>query len=245
MFMRTTTRQWIVALITTALVLGFAACYASAEAVHSGHQHHEAGHSQAVHNHARHKAYHGGQLSETKEFCFEVVYRPTETRIYLYDHSQEHLSMRGVSGQATMQIRGNDQVKQFSTKYVAPKPAGTHDYLSVPVDVRRMRDGDMKMTFVLKNLPSATEPVISFTQTIALSKSKSMVTVVPLTDLDRGGVARQAVCPVLGTKLGSHGAPIKLLVANQTLYVCCEGCIAKVKAEPRMYVAKLGGTQLD
>jgi hypothetical protein len=62
--------------------------------------------------------------------------------------------------------------------------------------------------------------------------------VVALGEGDKAAVARQEVCPVTGAKLGSMGAPIKVLVGDQPLYLCCKGCLGKVQRDPETYLAK-------
>jgi YHS domain-containing protein len=49
----------------------------------------------------------------------------------------------------------------------------------------------------------------------------------------------QRTCPVLGEKLGAHGSPIPVSVSGQTIYVCCRGCVNKVKANPTPYLSKV------
>jgi len=49
----------------------------------------------------------------------------------------------------------------------------------------------------------------------------------------------QKVCPVTGKALGSMGRPIAVEVTGGTIYVCCNGCVAKVKANPDFYLAKV------
>jgi len=46
---------------------------------------------------------------------------------------------------------------------------------------------------------------------------------------------------VMDTALGDHGRPIKLYVGKQPLYVCCKGCINKVKKNPEFYLRKAQG----
>jgi hypothetical protein len=41
---------------------------------------------------------------------------------------------------------------------------------------------------------------------------------------DRLQVMIQQICPVSGEKLGSMGAPIKIAVGEETVFLCCEGC---------------------
>lgn len=47
----------------------------------------------------------------------------------------------------------------------------------------------------------------------------------------------QKTCPVTGEELGAHGAAIPVNIHGQTIYVCCRGCVAKVKASPEKYLA--------
>jgi len=45
-----------------------------------------------------------------------------------------------------------------------------------------------------------------------------------LSPSDHLQAAVQGICPVSGNKLGEHGAPIKVKVGKQTLFLCCPGC---------------------
>lgn len=50
-------------------------------------------------------------------------------------------------------------------------------------------------------------------------------------------VIQNKVCPVMGEPLGSMGDPIPVTVDGETLFVCCRGCIKKVRANPAKYFA--------
>ncbi len=39
----------------------------------------------------------------------------------------------------------------------------------------------------------------------------------------------QQFCPVTGAKLGSMGEPVPVVIGGQSIYVCCAGCVEKVK----------------
>ncbi len=47
------------------------------------------------------------------------------------------------------------------------------------------------------------------------------------------------VAGTAGEPLGSMGGPIKVLIDGSSLYLCCQGCVAKVKAAPEKYLAKV------
>ncbi|WP_037249582.1 MULTISPECIES: hypothetical protein [Rhodopirellula] len=52
-----------------------------------------------------------------------------------------------------------------------------------------------------------------------------------------GGVINHKLCPVMGEPLGSMGDPVPVTVGGETLFVCCRGCVKKVKADPAKYFA--------
>jgi hypothetical protein len=57
---------------------------------------------------------------------------------------------------------------------------------------------------------------------------------------DRESAIRQHFCPVGGEMLGSMGAPEKVDVNGQVVWICCDGCRDKLLADPDTYLAKLG-----
>lgn len=60
-----------------------------------------------------------------------------------------------------------------------------------------------------------------------------------LSATDRAATLKQRVCPVTGAKLGSMGAPPKVVVNGQEVFLCCDGCEEKLREEPDKYLAKL------
>ena len=73
--------------------------------------------------------------------------------------------------------------------------------------------------------------------------SQLEVTVAEVTKADKSLVAKQANCPVMDEPLDSMGGPVKLLVGEKPVFLCCKGCIKKVKAEPFKYVSMLYGSE--
>jgi YHS domain-containing protein len=56
---------------------------------------------------------------------------------------------------------------------------------------------------------------------------------------DRTLAVNQKVCPVSGEALGKMGAPLKMEVKGQTVFLCCGGCKDKLLASPDEYLAKI------
>lgn len=56
---------------------------------------------------------------------------------------------------------------------------------------------------------------------------------------DRESAMKQHFCPVSDEMLGTMGAPLKIDVKGQAVWICCDGCKDKLVAEPDKYLAKL------
>lgn len=46
-------------------------------------------------------------------------------------------------------------------------------------------------------------------------------------DHDKIHIAVQDICPISGQKLGSMGAPLKVKIGEEKVYICCKGCLQK------------------
>lgn len=60
-----------------------------------------------------------------------------------------------------------------------------------------------------------------------------------LNDEDRLSATAQGFCAVTSEPLGSMGAPLKLSIQDQTIWVCCKGCEKKALANPDKTLAKV------
>lgn len=56
---------------------------------------------------------------------------------------------------------------------------------------------------------------------------------------DRASAMKQHFCPVSGAMLGTMGAPEKVDVNGQPVWICCDGCKDKLLADPAKYLAKI------
>jgi YHS domain-containing protein len=71
---------------------------------------------------------------------------------------------------------------------------------------------------------------------------RPQITVTTSTQADAPAIAAQKACPVMDEPLGSMGTPIKVMVGDKPIYLCCKGCIKKVQAEPAKYLAIVYGS---
>ena len=56
---------------------------------------------------------------------------------------------------------------------------------------------------------------------------------------DRESALKQHFCPVSGEMLGTMGAPKKVDVKGQPVWICCDGCKDRLLADPDKYLAKI------
>ena len=55
---------------------------------------------------------------------------------------------------------------------------------------------------------------------------------------DQAAALAQKTCPVTGGALGAMGKPVKVTLGDRTVFVCCQGCVEKVKNNPSEYLPK-------
>ena len=168
---------------------------------------------------------------------FEVVYQPKEIRVYIYGPFPQPANGKDVKGEISLQPRNDKRATRLALRHVAP-PESEQDYLSVPADLSRVKDGELTATIKLENVPLPQHPTATFTQAVVMSKAQLQVTLAALDQSDRALIARQRVCPVTGAELGGMGGPIKVLVGGRPLYLCCKGCLGKVQSAPEAYLRK-------
>lgn len=76
----------------------------------------------------------------------------------------------------------------------------------------------------------------------ASSSNSMQISVTSATQADAALIAKQKVCPVMDEPLGSMGNPIKVMVGDKPIFLCCRGCIKKIEAEPAKYLAMVYGS---
>ena len=60
-----------------------------------------------------------------------------------------------------------------------------------------------------------------------------------LSATDKVLAEKQKICPVSGEALGLMGAPVKIDVKGQPVFICCAGCKEELLAKPDEFLAKL------
>jgi Cu(I)/Ag(I) efflux system membrane fusion protein len=60
-----------------------------------------------------------------------------------------------------------------------------------------------------------------------------------LSGADRKLAEAQKDCPVLGTRLGAMGLPVKIVLKGRPVFLCCKGCEGKARANPDQTLAEV------
>ena len=66
----------------------------------------------------------------------------------------------------------------------------------------------------------------------SVEKSENDTGLAQLAPEDRRLAEAQKLCPVSGEALGEMGAPVKVTVKGQTVFLCCDGCKKKALDNP-------------
>lgn len=70
-------------------------------------------------------------------------------------------------------------------------------------------------------------------------KAEQQANFAKLSDEDRPLAEAQGYCAVTAEPLGSMGPPLKLVVNEQPVFVCCKSCEKKAKSNPDKTLAKV------
>lgn len=73
------------------------------------------------------------------------------------------------------------------------------------------------------------------------ASGKPAIAISTATAADNELIAKQKICPVMDEPLGGMGQPIKVMIGETPIFLCCKGCIKKIQAEPAKYLAMVYG----
>lgn len=180
---------------------------------------------------------HGGIVKRTAWNYFEIVFLPQETQIYVYDSYRQPISVRNVQGHIEMNVHSTAKQYTFPLEY-ALGGQSRQEYLRAQVDVTRVRDSDMVVTFDLKQIPQDFQTTARFSQDFQVARPSLPVSVAGLEPADSQMVLRQRVCPVNNVPLADHGELTKVIVGTE-IFVCCTGCVSEVRAHPDYFLRKM------
>jgi hypothetical protein len=188
----------------------------------------------------------GGALEMTKHYHFEVVFTAAGFKVFPYGMDGKPLDTTKLSGKATF-YHPNTPKPWFDRPLsaAATSPGRSPVSLDCTIDLSKVPTNGTKVTFEVSSLPDPVEPSASFTVPFALTQAPPAAAVRPApatiafasaTRADQPAINAQRVCKVSGESLGSMGVPIKVTRGNSSVFLCCQGCIKKVQANPDLYL---------
>lgn len=74
---------------------------------------------------------------------------------------------------------------------------------------------------------------------VASPSEDDLKNIAKLPEPDRQLALAQRFCPITHAALGSMGVPVKITLRDQTVFLCCKGCIGKAKRNPDETLASL------
>ncbi|TWT74048.1 hypothetical protein [Allorhodopirellula solitaria] len=142
------------------------------------------------------------------------------------------ITARTVQYQEIVTVPGSEQqraaaaIARQSTCPVSGKPLGSMgDPVAVNINGENIYVCCAGCTDTVKSNPSK------------YAVSRPQITVAAATAADAAAIAAQKTCPVMDEPLGGMGTPVKVMVGEQPIFLCCKGCVKKVQAEPAKYLA--------
>ena len=84
---------------------------------------------------------------------------------------------------------------------------------------------------------TAAPPAGSSTESVQMTPAHAEKS--KLSPEDQALADKQKNCPVGGEALGSMGTPVKVMVGDRAVFLCCEGCREAIEKDPQKYLAKL------
>jgi hypothetical protein len=192
---------------------------------------------------------HGGVVELSRHYQFEVVITTSGLKVYSSQRNGKPLDATKLSGKATF-YHPSIPTPWFDRPLAAAAHSGqTPDSLERSIDLRKVPTSGVKIAFEITGLPDADEPSASFTVPFApavappaavaprvVRAAPATITFAKATQADQAAIKAQRVCKVSGEPLGSMGMPIKVTRGNTSVFLCCQGCVKSVQANPDRFL---------
>ena len=202
--------------IVVAAVVALASPTLMAQSNHQGHNHADHAHSQAT------AGPHGGAVRQSRGVQLETVVTQGGIQLFVYDAAGQPVSVTQGRGAASLRVAGN--AKRYRYDLLPDGKGG----LTAPVNLSKIAGRQIELDIQLVGIPGANGRV-TFMEVASVPPSEEQ--------LAAAAIVRQNICPVSGKPLGSMGQPIKVMIGDKSVFLCCKGCVKKIKAEPAKYLA--------
>lgn len=188
-------------------------------------------------------ALHGGKVTMTKAYHFEVVVAKNGLRVYPRTHEDKPIDAAGLSGTATF-YHGSSPTPWFRCKLTAPTApkGGEQGSIGASIDLSKLPASGVKVDFRIEGFPEPGATTASFSMPVSLASSSEIV-VAKSARSDRKAIESQKTCPVSKEDLLSMGVPIKVSRGDKSVFLCCPECLKTVKADPDKFLGKMTGSE--
>lgn len=179
------------------------------------------------------KPQHGGSVSSTDAYRFEVVFERGGLKVYPLTRDGKPIDASGLSGTATF-YHPNSPKPWFSRELGRGNPvAGERPTsLGLSMGLASVPETGAKVAFRITGLSDPAESTAEFTTPVRFSAPMRLVFTVA-TKADENAIAAQQVCPVSGEELGGDmGPPIKVTRGASSIFLCCKNCLKQVQSNP-------------
>jgi hypothetical protein len=191
----------------------------------------------------------GGVLAKTGRHQFEVIFYKTGVRIFPRDAAEKPVTVSSLTGTATFALPGASKPFVYPLQGNTTGGVSAASSLDLGLDLSKVPASGTKVTFRIDGLSDPAEPSTSFTVPFILPGSPPVATaprrIVPATlsitrstAVDQAAIDAQRVCKVSGEPLGSMGAPIKVVRGDRAVFLCCQGCVKRIQANPDQYFGR-------
>ena len=186
------------------------------------------------------KPQHGGVVSSTDAYRFEVVFERTGLKVYPLTRDGKPIDAPGLAGTATFYHPNSP--KPWFSRELGRGSGKRSTSLDLAMGLASVPETGAKVTFKITGLADAAEPAAEFTTPVrfvaaARPAAPAVLAFTVATKADERAIAAQRVCKVSGESLGSMGVPIKATLGASSTFLCCRGCMAKVQADPNRFLS--------
>jgi hypothetical protein len=186
---------------------------------------------------------HGGRLQRTGHSQFEAVFATTGFSVFPYGMDGKPQDASKLSAKATFYHPSSPQPWFSRPLSVAKGTNQTPQSLDCAINLSQVPASGAKVAFEISGLSDPAEPTVSFTvpfvltqASVAVRPAPAAITYTRATQADQAAINAQRVCPVSGKSLGAMGGPIKVTRGDRSVFLCCQGCLGKVTANPDQYL---------
>jgi hypothetical protein len=182
---------------------------------------------------------HGGTMEMTKHYHFEVVCVADGIKVYVSGMDNKPLDATKLGGTATF-------YHPSSPKPWFDRPLrGATSSLNLSMNLSKLPPKGAKVAIQVTGLPDPDEPESTVTVPFTVMAAvPARITFAKATSADQAAVNSQKVCKITGEDLFAMGGPVKVARGDQSVFVCCQGCIKTIQANPDKYLgtAAVSGT---